>query len=41
LSGYSIWRLRRFIQRKPDIDPPYFLRDLFANSVLTKGFSIK
>ncbi len=41
LSGYSIWRLRRFVQRKPDIDPPYFLRDLFANSVLTKGFSIK
>ena len=41
LSGYSIWRLRRLIQRKPDIDPPYFIRDLITNSVLIKGFSIK
>lgn len=41
LAGYSIWRVRRFIQRKPDVDPPYFIRDLIANSVFIRGFSIK
>ncbi len=41
ISGYSLWRMRRWIQRKPDIDPPHFLRDLVFNSVLIKGFSIQ
>ncbi len=41
LSGFAIWRLRRAIQRKPDLDPPHFLSDLFAHSVLRKGFSIE
>lgn len=41
MLGYSIWKVRRFIQRKPDYDPPYFLRDFFMNSVFIKGFAIK
>ena len=41
LSGFAIWRLRRAIQRKPDLDPPHFLGDLFFHSVFRKGFSIE
>ncbi len=41
ILGYSIWRMRRFVQRKPDFDPPYFLRDFLRNSVFVKGFSAK
>ena len=41
MLGYSIWRLRRLIQRKPDLDPPNYLRDFFKNSVFIKGFSVK
>ncbi len=41
LSGFALWRLRRFVQRKPDLDPPHFLGDLWNNSVLTKGFTIQ
>jgi N-acetylglucosaminyl-diphospho-decaprenol L-rhamnosyltransferase len=32
--GYSLFRVRRAIQRKPDTDPPHFLRDFWAHSVL-------
>jgi N-acetylglucosaminyl-diphospho-decaprenol L-rhamnosyltransferase len=35
--GFSLWRLRRFIQRKPDTDPPNMLSDFLLNSVLLKG----
>lgn len=35
--GFSLWRLRRFIQRKPDPDPAYFLRDFVRHSVFFKG----
>ena len=34
ISGYVIWRLRRWLQRKPDQDPPYFLRDFIRGSAL-------
>ncbi|WP_013334419.1 glycosyltransferase family 2 protein [Gloeothece verrucosa] len=37
LSGYTLWRLRRLIQSKPDSDPPYLLIDSFSNSVFLKG----
>ena len=40
ISGYGLWRIRRFLQRKPDIDPPHFLSDLIKNSVLRRGFSL-
>ena len=31
--GFILWRLRQFIQRKPDTDPPYLLWDSLRNSV--------
>ncbi len=37
LSAFSLWRVRRAIQRKPDEDPPHLLRDFWANSVFLKG----
>jgi N-acetylglucosaminyl-diphospho-decaprenol L-rhamnosyltransferase len=38
--SFSLWRLRRVIQRKPDEDPPNFLVDFLRNSVLVKGVEI-
>lgn len=40
MTGYSIWRVRRFLQRKPDTDPPFFLRDFLSHSVFCKGFRL-
>jgi len=37
---YFLWRLRRQIQKKDDLDPPMFLWDYFKNSVICKGFKI-
>jgi GT2 family glycosyltransferase len=37
LTGFSLWRLRRLIQQKPDYDPPYYLKDFFMNSVFVRG----
>ena len=39
--GHALWRVRRFLQRKPDTDPPHLLGDflrqsLFARSVRTQ-----
>ncbi len=36
-SSYSVWRMRRWVQRKPDGDPPYFLVDFLRNSTIVKG----
>lgn len=33
LSGGLIWRLRRFLQRRPELDAPNFLRDLLGHYV--------
>jgi len=35
--GFALWRLRRVIQRKPDLDPPKLLNDFLLNSALLKG----
>jgi len=32
--AFSTWRLRRILQRKPDLDPPYLLWDQVQNSAL-------
>ena len=40
LLGYSIWRMRRRLQNKPDLDPPYFLKDFFVHSTFFKGFRL-
>lgn len=39
-SSFTFWRIRRVIQRKPDTDPPNFLKDFLLNSVLVKGVEI-
>jgi GT2 family glycosyltransferase len=41
LCGYATWRLRRPIQRKPDLDPERFLGDSFRNSVFCTGFELR
>jgi GT2 family glycosyltransferase len=41
LTGFSIWRLRRRIQRKPDTDPQHMLLDSFRNSVFMTGFELR
>lgn len=33
-TAFALWRIRRFIQRKPDTDPPRFLSDLIRYSLL-------
>jgi GT2 family glycosyltransferase len=38
--GFALWRIRRFVQRKPDPDPAHFLVDLFRHSVFLKGSSL-
>lgn len=40
LVGFSVWRLRRLLQRKPDEDPPYLLWDFLRNSFLFRGFNL-
>jgi N-acetylglucosaminyl-diphospho-decaprenol L-rhamnosyltransferase len=41
LAGFSIWRLRRFVQQKPDTDPRHMMLDTFLNSVFVRGFRLK
>lgn len=41
IAGFTLWRLRRWVQRKPDHDPPCFLRDFLRHSVLTTGFRLR
>ncbi len=41
LTGFSLWRLRRLVQRKPDLDPPGFLADALRHSVFMKGFTLR
>jgi hypothetical protein len=40
LLGTALWRIRRWLQRKPDTDPPHLLHDTWINSVMVKGFEI-
>jgi GT2 family glycosyltransferase len=40
LSGYSLYRLRRAAQRKPDVDPPKMWADSVAHSVFLRGWSV-
>jgi GT2 family glycosyltransferase len=35
--GFTLWRLRRFVQRKDDTDPPKLLSDSIRNSVFLRG----
>jgi N-acetylglucosaminyl-diphospho-decaprenol L-rhamnosyltransferase len=40
IAGFSIWRLRRAIQRKPDTDPAHMLGDFIRHSVFLKGRAV-
>ncbi|MCC6422275.1 MAG: glycosyltransferase family 2 protein [Phycisphaerales bacterium] len=37
--GFSLWRVRRFLQRRPDNDPPKLLADFVRHSVFVRGFA--
>jgi GT2 family glycosyltransferase len=37
IASYAFWRVRRFIFRRPDPDPPHYLKDHFRHSVLFRG----
>jgi GT2 family glycosyltransferase len=41
LVGFALWRLRRRIQKKPDIDPPHMLADAARHSVFATGFELR
>jgi hypothetical protein len=40
ILGFAAWRLRRWIQRKPDTDPPHMLGDSIRHSVFRAGFEV-
>ncbi len=40
LIGLSLWRLRRFLQRKDDTDPPRLLTDSLTHSVFFRGWVV-
>lgn len=37
--GFAVWRVRRFLQRRQDNDPPKLLSDFLRHSVFVRGFS--
>jgi N-acetylglucosaminyl-diphospho-decaprenol L-rhamnosyltransferase len=37
IAGFTLWKLRRIVQRKPDPDPAHFLGDFIKHSVFLKG----
>jgi len=39
-TGFSLWRMRRFIQRKEDPDPPKMLGDFVRNSIFVRGATL-
>ncbi|MFO0961045.1 MAG: glycosyltransferase family 2 protein [Isosphaeraceae bacterium] len=41
LAGFALYRIRRRIQRKPDLDPEGFLGDSFRHSVFLTGFAVR
>lgn len=37
LFGFGVWRVRQFLQRKPETDPPQLWRDFLAYHILCRG----
>jgi GT2 family glycosyltransferase len=37
IVGFAVWRLRRWVQHKPDTDPPHMLIDSIRHSVFCAG----
>ena len=40
ITGFSLWRMRRMLQSKPDTDPPRMLFDFIRHSVFFNGFKM-
>jgi N-acetylglucosaminyl-diphospho-decaprenol L-rhamnosyltransferase len=40
VAGFATWRVRRWIQRKPDTAPDHLLSDFLRHSVLRTGFAL-
>jgi N-acetylglucosaminyl-diphospho-decaprenol L-rhamnosyltransferase len=40
ILGFAIWRLRRWLMRKPDTDPPQLLLDSIRQSVFCAGIAV-
>jgi GT2 family glycosyltransferase len=40
ITGFALWRLRRWLLRRPDTDPPHMLLDSIRNSVFLTGFEV-
>jgi GT2 family glycosyltransferase len=40
LIGFTLWRMRRFVQRKEDPDPPKLWMDSILQSVFFRGWSV-
>ena len=41
ITGHVLWRLRRWIQRKPNTDPPHMLMDAIRHSVFWLGPKVR
>jgi N-acetylglucosaminyl-diphospho-decaprenol L-rhamnosyltransferase len=41
ITGFSLWRIRRRLQRKPDTDPSHMLIDSIRHSVFCAGFAVR
>lgn len=39
-TAFATWRMRRAVQRKPDVDPPKFLTDFVRHSTWGKGLRL-
>ena len=39
MLGFMAWQVRRVMQNKPNIDPPFFLIDFFSNSLISSQFT--
>jgi hypothetical protein len=37
IAGLAIWRMRRVIQHKAELDPPHFLQDLMRHSIFERA----
>ena len=40
ITGFGLWRLRRFLTRRPDTDPERMLGDAVRQSVFLRGFKV-
>lgn len=38
IAGLALWRMRAFVQRRQNPDPPHFLKDFLSHSVFFGGF---